>query len=373
MKFDFDLTYITMDSVSEGVGSSQILPLVKRMAQQGLSVKLISFEKRKPSAEITEALGASQVSWLALDFGKNGAFPGLHRIHRLARVIPRSRVIHARSDLPVLAANLAGHSNVLWDIRSLWGDQRGFMEANLIKRGIYSAYPLIENRASKASLAISTLTHAVVPILEDRHSSLPSIRTVNPTSVDLSKFSFASSLPTELVALFSGTYNSYYDLELSRQFLASIKKITKLEIYWARPMESRIKSLNCEEDRVFSLDQEQMPTILTKSSFGISICKDNAGVSLTAAMPTKIAEFLSTGRPVVVNQGLGDFDSLLRQSRAGIVIKKGDNLSIKAAELIELCQDPETPRRCRQLAEQHFNFEDVVRRYSSVYEKVSRS
>jgi glycosyltransferase involved in cell wall biosynthesis len=136
-------------------------------------------------------------------------------------------------------------------------------------------------------------------------------------------------------------------------------------------METRTKSLNCGEDQVFSSDQEQMPAILSKSSFGISICKDSAGVSLTAAMPTKIAEFLSTGRPVVVNQGLGDFDSMLLQSRAGIVIKKGDNLSIKARELIELCRDPETPSRCRQLAEQHFNFEDVVRRYSSIYEQVS--
>jgi glycosyltransferase involved in cell wall biosynthesis len=373
MKFEFDLTYVTMDSVSEGVGSSQVLPLVERMAQNGLSVKLISFEKRKPSVELTDALRASKVSWTALDFGRNGAFPGLNRIQRLAREIPQSKVIHARSDLPVLAANLAGQSNVLWDIRSLWGDQRSFMANSTIKREMYRLYPFIEDRASRGSIAISTLTSAVVPILERRHATLPTIRTVNPTSVNLSKFSFVGELPTKLVALFSGTYNSYYDLDISRQFLESIRRMAKLEIYWARPIESTTKSLHCGEDQVFSLDQEQMPTILPRSSFGVSICKENAGPSLKAAMPTKIAEFLSTGRPVVVNEGLGDFDSLLLKSRAGVVIKRGDNLSLKAGELIELCRDPETPIRCRQLAERHFNFEDVAKRYLAVYGKISKS
>jgi len=372
LRSEFDLTYVTMDSVSEGVGASQILPLVIRMAQDGLHVNLISYEKHNPPTQLIDTFESSKVLWTQLNFGSKGVVPGFSRMLRLSKSIPKSRVIHARSDLPVLAANLAGNTNVLWDIRSLWGEQRRFMETNFAKQKLYSLYPQIENAASRGSKGISTLTSAVVPVLESRHPHLPTIRTVNPTSVDLVRFKFIKQMPHKLLGLFSGTYNAYYDLDLSRRFLDSLRALAEVDICWAKPIESTTHSLDCGEDRVFSLTQEEMPSILSLASFGISICKENAGVSLKAAMPTKIAEFLSTGRPVVVNAGLGDFDELLSEFQAGIILRGEDNLSQKAAELITLCQDPMTPFRCRELAEKHFNFEDVVKNYQAVYEQIAK-
>ena len=43
---DFDLTYVTVDSLSEGVGSSQIVPLMKLLGKAGLSINLISLVVR---------------------------------------------------------------------------------------------------------------------------------------------------------------------------------------------------------------------------------------------------------------------------------------------------------------------------------------
>ena len=39
----FDVSYVTNDSVAEGVGSSQIIPLIKRLAADGLKINLISY------------------------------------------------------------------------------------------------------------------------------------------------------------------------------------------------------------------------------------------------------------------------------------------------------------------------------------------
>ena len=51
---DYDLTYVTIDSVSEGVGSSQIVPLLRNLSRAGLRIQLISFEKSVPEPELRE-------------------------------------------------------------------------------------------------------------------------------------------------------------------------------------------------------------------------------------------------------------------------------------------------------------------------------
>ena len=111
-----------------------------------------------------------------------------------------------------------------------------------------------------------------------------------------------------------------------------------------------------------------MPEFISNYSFGDSICRHDAGISLSAVMPTKVAEFLAVGRPVVINKGLGDYDYLLRQYQAGVVIdQESDDLSVKAQEMLDLISDPDTPRRCRELAEAHFNANQAVESYFNLY------
>ena len=65
---DFDLTYVTIDSVSEGVGSSQIIPLIQRLSQNGLKVQLISYEKTHPESNFEQTLEELGVDWKPLRF-----------------------------------------------------------------------------------------------------------------------------------------------------------------------------------------------------------------------------------------------------------------------------------------------------------------
>jgi hypothetical protein len=95
-----------------------------------------------------------------------------------------------------------------------------------------------------------------------------------------------------------------------------------------------------------------MACLILSYSFGVSICKLNAGPSLTAAMPTKIGEFLVCGRPIVVNNGLGDMDQFIEEFNVGVTLDGNpSNLKGSANELIELLTDPDTPYRCRAVAE----------------------
>lgn len=367
----YDLTYLTVDSISEGVGSSQILPLLQRLSRAGLSVNLVSFEKVEPSLHTRQAISAAGVDWSMKYFKVHGALGGLSRLIEIERAIPKTRIIHARSDIPAAAASLSRKAPILWDVRSLWADQKAFTESNPFKKKALKAFNILEDLSSFTATAMSTLTHAVVPVLEERHRRIPKLQIVVPTSVDLQRFSFSDRFPRVIRGLYSGTYNDYYDLTLSKQFIDELKRISTVETHWARPKESHRNSLDAGETSTFVATQNEMARIVADYSFGISICKMDAGPSLKAAMPTKVAEFLACGRPMVVNAGLGDFDDYLVEFNAGVILngKMGD-AEMKAKQLLELLADPETPMRCRALAEKYFDMDKGTEKYISLYTKM---
>lgn len=370
-RHEFDLSYVTVDSLAEGVGSSQILPLMKLLAREGLSVNLISFEKEKTPPFIENELRAAGVNWNRREFASHGAIGGLGRLLEISREIPKTRIIHARSDIPAVAASLSRRAPILWDVRSLWAEQKAFIEQGLFKKRVLKAYGGLESIASFNSTAMSTLTKAIVPVLEERHRVVPKIRTVVPTAVDLEVFKFSHRMTTSIKGLYSGTYNNYYDLALSKLFIEEMQKLAPVEIHWARPKESPTESLNAGETAIFVATQKEMANIIGNFNFGISICKINAGPSLKAAMPTKVAEFLACGRPVVVNRGLGDFDEYLSEFNAGIILDgSSSDTGEKAHKLMELLADPETPYRCRELAEKYFDIKDGAKKYLDLYGKM---
>jgi hypothetical protein len=197
---------------------------------------------------------------------------------------------------------------------------------------------------------------------------------VVPTAVDLDRFKLSPEMPSSRRALFSGTYNDYYDLSLSRLFMEELQSQFSCESDWARPVESVRFALNVGEKMTFSAPQSGLAEVIPNYSFGVSVCRLDAGPSLTAAMPTKIAEFLACGRPVVVNKGLGDMDNFIEEFNAGVILNgEPSNLTENASKLFELISDPDTPNRCRALAEKYFDMDNGAARYLDMYSQMKKA
>ena len=364
----YDVTYLTVDSVREGVGSSQIVPVLNGISQSGLKVKLISFEKQKPEVSLQKNLRDQGIDWTFIEFSKFGPVAGLQRVLKLSKSVPPTSIIHGRSELATMAGILSQKSPVLWDVRSLWNEQRGFLAQSPFEKYVYKKLKIIEDFCSLKSGGISTLTHAVIPVLEERHKDLPINRIVVATNVDLKRFSLSSYFPQTTKALYSGTYNGYYDLKLSKDFLDALRRLIAIDVHWARPAESKIQSLNAGEDYIFTARQQEMAMVIPEYSFGLSICKLDSGPSLSAAMPTKVAEFLASGRPIAINKGLGDLPSIIREFDVGVVLdESADTIEQCANKMVELLSDSSTPNRCRAAAEKYFNLELGIDRYISMY------
>ena len=92
-------------------------------------------------------------------------------------------------------------------------------------------------------------------------------------------------------------------------------------------------------------------------------------------MPTKIGEFLASGRPVVVNPGLLDAAEMVSSHDCGVVF--GSSVSGRIEEVVDLLErqlgDPHTPDRCRTLAEAHFDLGRGLDQLVETYQMVEGS
>jgi len=102
-KFHYDLSYLSIDSIQEGVGASQIVPLMIGLAQQGKKISLTTFEKVPPSRDLVELLQSNDIHWEAHEFGRVGSLGGLMRLRKIQKNMQSSDIIHGRSDIPTAA------------------------------------------------------------------------------------------------------------------------------------------------------------------------------------------------------------------------------------------------------------------------------
>lgn len=87
-------------------------------------------------------------------------------------------------------------------------------------------------------------------------------------------------------------------------------------------------------------------------------------------MPTKVAEFLSVGRPVLVNSLLGDVKELLIKNNVAVILDSESDIPKAARQLIDLISDPSMPSRSRKVAEEHLSLNYATQQYLSVYRSI---
>ena len=113
MKSSLDIVYVTNDSLIEGIGSSQIVPVVKGLSMLGWKVGVVSCEKKRDTGDLKELLKKYDISWTPISFGRRGVFGGIGRLLRLAFALPRADMYHCRSDVAAAACCIicAGDNN----------------------------------------------------------------------------------------------------------------------------------------------------------------------------------------------------------------------------------------------------------------------
>ncbi|MEJ7583477.1 MAG: hypothetical protein WKF43_05160 [Acidimicrobiales bacterium] len=174
--------------------------------------------------------------------------------------------------------------------------------------------------------------------------------------------------------LLSGTFNALYDMPAMLGLFRAVSARCPAHLRLARSVRSPWDgAVQAEGGSIADVAFADMPAEVQSSHAGLSVCRRDLPGAVIGAMPTKIAEFLASGRPVVVSRGLGDMDRLAAEYRCAVVVDDASEsgLAVAATALLDLVADPNTPTRCRRAAEDHFSLEVGIDRLLEVYGSVS--
>ena len=366
------LTYLSFDSLSEGVGASQVTPYVERIATRDMQITLHSLEKTEPAQPLRDRLRSAGIHWVPHAFGRPGSSGGIARVLRAARWVRGADLVHARSDLAAASCLLGRPEHWLWDVRGLWADERIELGALATGSPQEKVMRRIESASARQAGAAVTLSAAIVSELARRHG--PAIREkvfVVTTCVDLERFELTGPLPLDPAHLvLSGTLNTRYDVPAMIRLANSFAKRCEAVLDVVRPVPSTWDGILAEAGaRLSSSSPADMPQVMARATAGLCLLTPGRTRSSLGSMPTKLGEFLSSGRPVVVSAGLGDMPELLARHSCGVVVedRSDEGLDAAAEALYDLAEDGETPKRCRALAEEHFDLDRGVDRLISAY------
>ncbi len=386
--------YICYFGLREPLVQTQVLPYLRELVGDGMTVSLLTFEpalKRAWSDDqlrVTKAaLVAEGLRWYYLPYHKRPSLPatlydvlaGARLAIRLIRTEAVS-MLHARGHVPALIGAFAKR----WSGARLIFDIRGFMPEEYTDAGIwpqngylYRGVKRVERYLMKSADAFVVLTEKAREIL------FPNCTTVDakgrpieviPCCIDPSRFRETGltsrdeirrklNLANRRVIAYVGSFGGWYLTEEMMRFMAFAHQQDPGTFFLiltqspAAPVEDSLRNLGIEKESFFvgKVSPGEVPQYLKAADYSISFIKPS--YSKLASSPTKIAEYLASGLPVLSNAGIGDLDELIVKSRVGVIIREFNPSHFAEAltELEGLAKEEGLRDRCQAVADEQFN------------------
>jgi glycosyltransferase involved in cell wall biosynthesis len=131
----------------------------------------------------------------------------------------------------------------------------------------------------------------------------------------------------------------------------------------------RAHGLSADDYSVSSVDHAGVVRELGAMHATLSLVEP--GRSSVASCPTKFAESLATGCPVVVNSGVGDCADIVRRDAVGVVHDPDMDPAASARALLHLLEELGLSDRCRQTAVTSFSLPWAVDTYTALYARLA--
>ena len=402
--------YICYFGLREPLVQTQVLPYLRQLFAAGIKVHLLTFEPRLRESwnadELTkqqERLATEGIAWVYLPYHKRPSVPAtLYDIVAGARyaatLVRRHKidVLHARGHVPALMAAIAKRlagGRLVFDIR-------GFMPEEYTDAGVWPENGYLYRGVKRVERYLMASSDAFVVLTEKAREILfPGCETTDrqgrpveviPCCVDFARFRAAEetsrdelrrelNLTSRRVIVYVGSFGGWYMTDEMTQFLVLAHEQDPrtfaliLTQSAPEPVRGRLRELGLKDDDFFvgKVAAADVPRYLKAADASISFIK--ACYSKLSSSPTKIAEYLTSGLPVVCNTGVGDLDELLNTDRVGVVIQDftPEAYTQALAELDSLCQDSTLSARCQASARERFNMETIGGyRYCRLYRRL---
>jgi glycosyltransferase involved in cell wall biosynthesis len=401
--------YLSYDGMTDPLGQSQVLPYLKGLSSQGYHFTIISFEKEKRfdagAAEIESICADHDINWHPLRYTKTppvlSTLKDLSRLKKKIRLLQKQApfsIVHCRSYITALVGLWMKKKwgvKFIFDMRGFWADER--VEGGLwnLKNPLYKIiYRYFKKKEKQflesADYTISLTQKAAVEIQNWNHiESQPIPIKVIPCCVDLDLFDSGKVSASQVkewkrqngiednatVISYIGSLGTWYlpgeMLKFFKRWL--MKDPHAILLFVTQDAANEIFSLAAKAGidrksvRVQHADRPQMPLMIATADYSLFFIKPV--FSKKASSPTKQAEVMAMGKPVICNSGIGDTDYIINKYNSGILVHEFSNeeydLAIKKA-----MSEKFNPEKIRDGARNFFSLNEGVRRYAEVYAEI---
>lgn len=399
--------YISYNGMLDPLGQSQVIPYLKELSRTGFQFTLLSFERPhtftregvETCTALRHELAASEIDWHWLRYHKTPSLAATcydvwAGIRYGSRLVRRKQIemVHARSHVPAaIALRLKRRFGVkmIFDVRGLMAEEyadAGHWRKDSIRYRITKAE---ESRALAAADGVVTLTERIWPLINQwdslRNHNLA--HEVVPCCADLELFRFRNedrsrrrgelALQDRFVVVYSGSIDGWYLTESMADFFVTMRK-QRPDAYflWLTParherVHDLMKARGVAQSAytVLAITPRDMPSYLSAADAGLAFIKPC--FSKLASSPTKYAEYLGCGLPLIINEGVGDSDALIAREGVGALVRDFDEREYASAlAVIEgFAGSPEQTRwRTREVAERLFDVRRIgAERYVRLY------
>tara|TARA_R100000935_G_scaffold49398_2_gene74677 strand:- start:4324 stop:5535 length:1212 start_codon:yes stop_codon:yes gene_type:complete len=390
--------YLTRNGLLEPLGQSQVMAYLRGLSRDH-AITLITYEKPEDLAD-TAAMARARadcaahgIRWLPQRFRPHPkiiapALSMMRMIWLVRREVRRQGIelIHARSYIPAAVALVVSRMTgvpFLFDMRALWPEE--LITAGRLRRGslIHRAIAGAERACLAKSAGVVSLTHAAVEHLRSVYpTELKNQRlVVIPTCADLDRFTPVADKRTGstvhgcIGTVLSGWFRtdwlaSWMRVAAARDPDARFEIVTRDS---AARVRAALDPTNELAGRLIIGPQpsEGMPDAVRGHDLSVMFYAGGE-ISELGRSPTRMAEVLGCGLPVVANEGVGDVADIVRKNNVGVIVEGASVQHMETAfdALQTLMQDPDLPARCRATAKAVFSLEAGTEAYREIYASI---
>lgn len=373
--------YICYFGLREPLVQTQVLPYLRELAAGGAGMSLLTFEPELDADTIAiqrARLRDDGIEWHLLRYHKRTIlkpFDILRGAWRAASIARRGKIAlfhglsHVGTAIGALAKLLAG-GKLIFDVRGLLAEE--YVDSGNWREGgwLYRVTKAAERWLYRAADGFVILTERAREAIPSRGRPLEVI----PTCFDPRRFAGTdrAELPTTRpIFVYAGVLGGYYLID---ETVALLAKADAFALVLTQGSTSAITEAlmrgGVAEHCVLQVAPDEVPRYLRAADVALLLVRPS--YARRAMSPTKFAEYLAAGVPVIATAGIGDLDTQIPEARVGALLRDGD-YDGALREIEELRRDPGLADRCRAFAREHYDLYSVGgARYRRLYDAVLR-
>lgn len=383
--------------MTDPLGQSQVLPYLEGLSKGGHRISLLSAEKQenfeKHKQTISEIAKRAGIDWIPILYTKRP--PVLSTIIDIIRLKQKASKLHKQKGFDFThcrsyIAALVGQTlkrkfglPFIFDMRGFWADERVDGKIWNISKFpfniIYKYFKQKEIEFLKEAKHVVSLTYAGKKEMESwaESKSFAPISVI-PCCADLAHFDFnrfseidrqkqrdGLGVDNDTFLLgYLGSIGTWYMLPEMMQAFKSIRDKRKAKFAFITKdsrdyilKEAKEVGVNEEDILIQSSERADLPRKLT--AWDASIFFILPAYSKTASSPTKQAELLGMGIPLICNAGVGDTTEILKKEAAGIVLENLGSFNLET-----LYREKE---HYQSIALKKFSLESGIKEYIKIY------